>query len=381
MKIIKGGITAPVGFLANGISCGIKKGNKKDLALLYSTVKAKAVAAFTSNQIQAAPIKVSKSNIKNNAAQAVIINSGNANCFTGNIGIEYSRKTTELVARSLGIDKADVLVASTGIIARPLPFTKIKNALPSLILGLDKNKSHDASLAILTTDKYTKEIACEINIKGKKVKIGAMAKGAGMIYPDFDHATMLAFVTTDVDMELGLIKTAFKEAVKQSFECISIDGCQSTNDFVVMLANGLSFNKRISAREKDFIKFKDALDFVCQYLAKSIIKDAEGATKFIKINCTGARKEKEAKKIAFSIANSALFKTAITGENRNVGRVIAAAGACGIKLREDDLTMNMSDLKKKEINVEVNLNMGKASACVFTCDLSKEYVDINAGYS
>lgn len=381
MKISRAGITFPLGFKANGINCGIKK-KKLDLGLIYSEAPARVSAFFTSNKIQAAPIKVCKEHLKkNNFAQAIIVNSGNANCFTDDIGIKYASWMAQLTAKNLGIKKEEVLVASTGVIGNPLPIEKIKNAIPNLVKGLAKDKSYKASCAIMTTDTFAKDIAVEFTCGARKVKIGAMAKGVGMIYPKLKQATMLCFVTTDANISVKALNLALTNSVDKTFNCISVDGCTSTNDMIAILANGLSRNKLINVGDKGFKQFAQALDFVCFDLAKKIILDAEGATKFIKINVKGAKTKSQARQAAFSIANSVLFKTACFGQNPNWGRIVAAVGAAGVDVSEDDIELKFSSFKQKYIEVTVNLNIGQYESSVYTCDLSYEYVKINAEYN
>lgn len=373
------GITAPIGFKANGISCGIKKNRKPDLALVYSDVLAVAAGMFTTNKIQAAPVKVTKEHLKGNFAQAIIINSGNANCSTGRQGIINAVHTTHKVAEFLGIDKKKVLVASTGIIGKELPVKKIENGLPQLVNGLSKGRSYKAAAAIMTTDTKPKEEMLKFKIANKNITIGAMAKGAGMIYPNL--ATMLVFIATDVAIAPDYLRRALKMAVDESFNCITIDGCTSTNDSVLILANGLAGNKLINSKGNNFKIFTENLSKVCLNLAKEIVRDAEGATKFVKINVCGAPTTSDAKKIGFSIANSALVKTAFFSGGKNWGRIAAAIGQAGVNIREDKLEIKFTPFSKKEITVEVNLNLGKKAATIYTSDLSYEYVRINAAYN
>ena len=294
MNIINGSITQPKGFKANGLHCGIKRSGNPDLALIVSDVPAVSAAVFTSNSVKAAPLIVSQKHIKKNITQAIIVNSGNANCFTGKFGLIYAKKTTELIAKILKVPQTHVLVSSTGIIGKPLLFEKIENAAEKLVKGLSRNASHQAALAILTTDTKTKEIAVQINLSGVKVTIGACAKGSGMTAPNM--ATMLSFITTDAAINASMLKLALKQSVNRSFNLITIDGCMSTNDMVAIMANGFAKNKMITHAKKDFQTFSKALTCVCQSLAKKIVLDAEGATKFIKIHVNGAANELQAKK-------------------------------------------------------------------------------------
>ncbi|MFA6378934.1 MAG: bifunctional ornithine acetyltransferase/N-acetylglutamate synthase [Candidatus Omnitrophota bacterium] len=287
MKNLKGGVTLAQGFTANGLWSGIKKSGKPDLSLIFSKVPAVAAGVFTRNSIVAAPLVVTKQKIKNNKAQAIITNSGNANCFTGKQGLWHAEKTCDILSKLLNISSNDVLVSSTGIIGKPLPFDKIKNAAAKLVQGLSKTKATLAAKGILTTDLATKEIAVAINIGGKKAYIGAMAKGSGMIAPNM--ATMLSYVTTDLAINAKMLKIALKNACEQSFNSITIDNCMSTNDMVIVFANGMANNKMITKQGKDFNIFQKALNHICLDLAKKIVKDGEGATKFITVSVKGAK--------------------------------------------------------------------------------------------
>lgn len=376
MNLIRRGVL-PLGFLSNGISCGIKKSGKKDLGLIYSTIPAVAAGMFTTNKVQAAPVVISKRNLNKNMAQAVIINSGNANCSTGKQGLLDAEKMAASVSENLDLSKRDVLVASTGIIGKRLQIAKIKKSVPILVKGLRKDGLLATNQAIMTTDIEPKNISVSLKIGGKTVIITGIAKGAGMIYPNM--ATMLSFIMTDINISPDFLKLALKIAVEKSFNSISIDGCMSTNDCVIILANGLAGNGAVN--RKSFSEFSAALDYVCLGLAKKIVKDAEGATKFIEVIVKGASSVGDAKKVAFSIANSTLLKTAIFGENENWGRIIAAVGASGVDIKEEDVRIKFSAFTKKEIRIEVNLNKGKAQWIVYTSDLSIEYVKINADYN
>jgi len=380
VKIIKGGVVAPKGFLANGLSAGIKRSGKPDLGIIVSEHPSVTVGVFTKSSIKAAPLLVSMKHIKKGRIQAVLVNSGNANCYTGEVGLKYAQKSTKLVAELLGVGPADVLVASTGIIGKPLPFNKIVNAAPMLIKGLSYRGGGKFARAIMTTDLKVKETAVEIMIGGKKVSIGGCAKGSGMIEPNM--ATMLGFVTTDAAISHKMLKLALKRATQRSFNSITVDGCMSTNDMVTLQANGLAGNKKIVKEDGDFKKFYQALEWVCIDLAKKIVLDGEGATKFLTIDVKGAANETQAGKIAKAIANSALVKTAAFGSNPNWGRVGAAVGSLGIsKINEHTMKITFSSFDKKEIAIKVELALGSASARVYTCDFSYEYVRINGEYN
>lgn len=380
MKIIQGGITKPKGFLANGLSCGIKRSGKEDLSLIFSENRAHAACVFTKNSIKAAPLLVCQKHLRNNKAQAIITNSGNANCFTGRRGLICAQRSAALIAKLLKIKESDVLVASTGIIGKPLPFKKIENSAKALVDGLSVSGSLKAAKGILTTDTGIKQIAVSLTLGGRTVTIAGIAKGSGMIAPNM--ATMLGFVTTDAAISTTMLKKALKIANEQSFNRISVDGCMSTNDMLAILANGQAKNKLISAAGVDFKKFCEALSVVCLDLAKKIVLDGEGATKFIEIEISGAKTEELAKKAGLAVANSALVKTAAFGSNPNWGRVAAAIGSLGIaSITEENLEIDFSPFDKKQIKIMADLNSGTKKASVYTSDLSYEYVKINVEYT
>ena len=379
MKIYKKAIL-PLEFQANGITSGIKRSGKLDLALFYSGIPAKAACQFTSNKIQAAPIRINKKYLKKNKDyQAIIVNSGNANCFTGNRGLRDAEETTRILSKAAGIKEDSVLVASTGIIAKPLPLLKIKNSIPKLVMGLSGDGIDKAKIAILTTDTFTKEITVKFNIGSQIITICGIAKGAGMIAPNM--ATMLCFILTDARITQRALSKALRTCVDNSFNCITVDGCMSTNDTIIALANGASRNNLIDTENKYFNLFLKALTIVCLELAKLIIKDAEGATKFIQIKVEKAKNFAQARGVALNIANSNLFKTAMYGEDANFGRIIAAIGASGVDVKEKDIRIKVSPLNKKEINVDVSIKQGNACATVYTSDLTPEYIKINAEYN
>ena len=381
MKILKN-IVLPLGFKASGISCGIKNSGKKDLSLIYSDSVAIAAGMFTTNKVQAAPIKINKIHLKNNRAQAIITNSGNANCMTGKKGIQDAISMAKTTAKALNIKARDVLVASTGIIGKSLPIDKIKKGLPKLVKKTNRNSIGISSLAIMTTDTKPKRVAVRIVINGNPVTICGIAKGAGMIYPEMSlHATMLSFIMTDAAIAPSALKSALKDSINDSFNCISVDGCMSTNDMVLILANAKAKNKKVSINDKAYAVFVNALKYVCLELAKKIIEDAEGATKFIQIKISGAKNEADAKKTAFAVANSVLLKTAIFGKNKNLGRIYSAIGQTGINIRADKIKVKTSSFKTKKVKISINLNMGKSESTVYTSDLSTGYVKINARYN
>lgn len=378
MKSSLNAICRPKGFKASARACGLKKNNRLDLALIYSEVPALACGMFTTNKIAAHPVKICKKRLKGRLAQAIVVNSGNANCYTGEKGRAIAEKTAGLSARLLDIPKERALIASTGIIGKVPDFAKIRLAIPDLVKSLNGKDGSMAAEAIMTTDTHPKEWTRRVNIAGKIVTIGAIAKGVGMIAPNM--ATMLVFITTDAAIEYPALKTALKEAVDKSFNMITIDGCMSTNDSVIIMANALAGNKKIKLRTGDFAKFSEALSQVCLNLARMIILDAEGATKFITIEVSGAMNNQQAKQAALAVANSNLFKTAVYGENRNLGRVIAAAGASGAQIKEN-AAVKCSSLKNKFVRVQVDLKIGSGIARVYTSDLTPEYIRINAEYN
>jgi len=376
-KILKA--VLPAGFKANGAACGLKRSGKLDLALLYSELPAIACAKFTTNSIIAAPLILCKKHLKSaKRFQAILVNSGNANCFTGKAGIKDASDCARLAARELKIAKNSVLVNSTGIIGKRLEVARIRKAIPGLVRGLSGAGIQKAERAIMTTDTFSKEVTVSLKVGAKTIRICGIAKGAGMIAPNM--ATMLCFIMTDADISKAALNRALTCAVENSFNCITVDGCMSTNDTVAVLANGAAGNKQI-AGGKSLRDFSSALNTVCLELAKMVVKDAEGGTKFIQIDVSGAKDRQEAKTVALSIANSALFKTAVFGENSNFGRVAQAVGASGMKIKEGQLKIKLGSLKGNQVKLRVYLSRGKAKSTVFTSDLTPEYVKINAEYN
>lgn len=390
---ITGGINAPKGFKSAGINCGIKQ-EKKDLALIFSEAPCNVAATFTSNIVKAAPVQYDQKIVAKGRAQAIIINTGNANCCTGKRGYNDAVKMAKLTAKELGISSEKVLVCSTGIIGRFLPMDKITAGIPIVARKLSSENFMDAAEAIMTTDLVTKHIAVEFGAGKTKVIIGAIAKGSGMIQPNM--ATMLCFIGTDAVVNPHFMRKALKEAVSQSFNRITVDGDMSTNDTVILMANGLAGNDEISAKKYGKL-FVEALNFICRVLAQKIVRDGEGATKFITIHIKNAKTIKEADKAARMVANSPLVKTAIYGENPNWGRMMAALGASGalfspgkVNIFIDRLQVVKSGIRaeydeedareimrKKEINILINLGVGRAESEIWTCDFSHKYVDIN----
>ncbi|MFC1646083.1 bifunctional glutamate N-acetyltransferase/amino-acid acetyltransferase ArgJ [Candidatus Omnitrophota bacterium] len=397
-----GSITLPNGFKSSGIHCGIKKSKKRDLGLIYSELPCKAYGMFTSNKVQAAPLRICRKHLKYKESRAIIVNSGNANCFTGQKGINDAINIVKTLAKHLGIANRSILIASTGIIGKPLPLKKIKQAMPKLCQGLSRNNSNKFAEAILTTDTFQKVVSFQTRIKNKSVVITGFAKGAGMIYPNLKvnskHATMLSFILTDAAIKKELLKTALNVAVNRSFNCITVDRCTSTNDSVLVMANGAAGNPTISKKSKDFELFSAGLSKVCERLSRMIVEDAEGSTKIIDVLVKGAKSLNEAKTAAGAVANSDLFKTAMFGGNPNWGRIVAAIGAAGVMLDQNKLKISFNKqrifkngrkysikpknfLKRsKAVSVEIDLMRGKFSHGVLTSDLSPKYIKINAEY-
>ncbi len=378
MKGIKNALCQAKGFEAAAMAAGLKKNNQFDLALIYTDVPAVSCGMFTKNRFAAAPVIICKEHLKAKQSQAIVVNSGNANCYTGVAGLKVAKETARVAAELLGIKNNAVLVSSTGIIGKLLDISKIAHAVPFLVKSLNTNGGQKVARAIMTTDTKPKEAVAKIKIGNSGVTIGAVAKGAGMIAPDM--ATMLCFITTDAAIEYAALKEALRDAVDTSFNMITIDGCMSTNDSVIILANGMAKNTVIRLADAQFLKFKTALKEICLSLAKMIVQDAEGATKFITIEVSGAGNNAEAKKAALAIANSNLFKTAVYGQGQNWGRIIAAIGASGVKAKER-IKLQYSSFKKKNIVVKADLGCGVGKATVYTSDLTPEYVRINAEYN
>jgi glutamate N-acetyltransferase/amino-acid N-acetyltransferase len=392
-----GGVTTPQGYRASGSSAGIKADKGLDLALLVSDIPATAAAVFTTNRAQAAPILVSREHLSasGGVARAIVVNSGCANACTGDEGLRAARDMAAETARLVSCSVAEVLVASTGVIGVALPIEKIRAALPGAFRELASDTGSLAARAIMTTDPFPKEAAAEVKIGGRTIRIGGMAKGSGMIEPSL--ATMLGFVTTDADVPQPLLARALREAVDYTFNSITVDGECSTNDCVMLLANGAS-GASIDVGNCD--AFVDGLQAVCRELALGIVRGGEGATKLVTITVTGAASAAEARRAAKAIANSLLVKTAIHGGDPNWGRLVAVAGRANVAFElsraavmigpttlvrngrpyDEGAAEAAEYLKGTEIAVSVDLGSGAASSTVWTCDLSAEYVRINAEY-
>ena len=399
MKNINGGVTAPQGFLAAGINVGVKPGSKKkDIAIVYSVKKCNASAVYTKNKFKAPPLFVTEENLENNVAQAIVVNSGCANACTGDQGKIDALKMASVTGEVLGVDPSDVIVASTGVIGVYLPMEKIEAGIREIGGILSKDGGTDASLAIMTTDTVRKEFAYECEIAGKNIKIGGMAKGSGMIHPNM--ATMLGFLTTDADISKEALKDIFKDVIDDTFNMISVDGDTSTNDMVCILANGEAGNKTIEKDTLEYKKFKDVVRKICEEMSVSIVNDGEGATKLLTIKVLNALTKDDARKAARSISTSNLVKTAFFGEDANWGRIITALGYSGAEIDPSKCDISLGDmfmakqgkamifneedalriLKEREIEITCNLNLGAECAVAWTCDLSYEYIKINAEY-
>ena len=386
MKFLKNNVCAPKGFKALSKTAGIKKSLKPDFAVIFSEVLSAAAAVYTSNNVKGAPLIVTKNNLKNGKAQAIVINSGIANVATGKKGIKDAKDTAKLAANELGINANDVLVASTGVIGKFLPMEKIKNAIKGIKTELTANSN--ASKAILTTDTIEKEIA----IKVDNFTIGAIAKGSGMIHPNM--ATMLCFITTDAEIPQKKLSSFLKNSVHKSFNMISVDMDTSTSDMAVIMSNGI-------AGKVNETKFQNALDYICIELAKKIAQDGEGATKLIQVHVKNAPTEESAEKIAKSIVSSNLVKCAVFGNDPNWGRILCAMGNSEAKFDENTVDIyfeneiivkngigidfNFKKIKnimsKGELKIIINLNKGKQSATAYGCDMSYDYIKINALYT
>lgn len=404
IEILKeGGVTAPKGFLANGIHCGIRKNkDKKDLMLIVSDVLCDAAAVYTQNLVCGAPVTVTRENLKNGKARAVICNSGIANTCNAD-GVEKAEAMCALTEQYTGIPANDVVVASTGVIGQPIDLEPIQNGMQTLVDGLNENGSSAAAEAIMTTDTVKKEIAVSVALSGGKTcTLGAIAKGSGMIHPNM--ATMLSFITTDANISAEMLQKALRWCVTRSYNMLSVDGDTSTNDTVAILANGLCGNTRIETENEDYNAFCSALFEICSHVVRMLAKDGEGATKLVECEVVGAADEETARVCAKSVIRSPLVKTAIFGSDANWGRVLCALGYAGaaIDVSKIDVSfrsrkgtvpvckngagIEFSEEKAKEVLLEdeieilVDLNSGDAEATAYGCDLTYDYVKINGDY-
>jgi len=402
MEYISGGVTAAQGFVAGGIHCGIRKNKAKpDLAMIYSETPCNAAAVYTTNLVKGAPILVTKKNLADGKAKAVICNSGNANTCNAD-GAEKAEKMCRIAAEVLGIEPQDVIVASTGVIGQVLPIEPIENAAQALKDSLSPDGSSAAAAAIMTTDTIPKEVAVQTVIGGKTVKLGGISKGSGMIHPNM--ATMLCFLTTDCAISTAMLDRAIHKVTGNTFNMISIDGDTSTNDTFAVLANGVAGNPEIVEENEDYAAFTEALEAVCRELSKLMAGDGEGATKLLVCSVDGAEDEETAKTVAKSVICSTLFKAAMFGADANWGRVLCAIGYSGAAVDVEKIDVSFRSVKgqvdvcrngagiefseekasevlgEKEITILVSLHMGGESAEAYGCDLTYDYVKINGDY-
>jgi len=398
MKIIQGGVTAPVGYFATGVACGLKKDGKPDLSIVCSEDMAVAAGVFTQNRVKGHSLQLTMNHIKNGYANALVINSGNANACVGEQGYQDAYEIARIVAGSMDLLPEDILVGSTGVIGKPLDMDKIRPGLDDLISNMHPEGGHEAMLGIMTTDSIPKEIAVQTEINGKTVTIGGMAKGSGMIHPNM--ATLIGVITTDANISKSVLQKVLSSCTEKTFNRTSVDGDTSVCDMVIAMANGMAENEKIDDNSKAYNIFYEAFLYVCTELAKMIAKDGEGATKLAEIRVEGAKSPEDAKNAAFAIAKSPLVKTALFGQDANWGRIITALGYSGADfdpLLTDICIGNLAVcksgnalafdenealgiLKKDEVVITVKLNAGKYDDVVWTCDFSYDYVKVNASY-
>ena len=399
---ISGGVTAPRGFTASGIHCGIRKNkSKKDLALIMANTECDAAAVYTKNLVYGAPITVTRNNISDGKARAIICNSGIANTCNAD-GIEKAELMCQIAAEATGLNPTDFVVCSTGVIGQPIDITPIKNGMPQLVKELSIDGSNNAAEAIMTTDTVKKEFALEFTLGNKTCKIGAISKGSGMIHPNM--ATMLGFITTDANISSKMLKAALLEVVADSFNMLSVDGDTSTNDTVAVLASGLCGNDRIEEKNSDYKTFVKALAAICEKLVKLMAKDGEGATKLVECFVSGAKAKDTAKVAAKAVICSSLVKAAMFGADANWGRILCAIGYAGVDIDVNKVDVYFKSsggeilvckngagvefseelakeiLVKDEVYIIVNLNDGEFSATAYGCDLTYDYVKINGDY-
>jgi len=397
-KNAKLGVTFPKGFTAAGVKAGIKKSGNPDLAVIYTKTEAAVAGTFTQNQVAAAPVYASKKVAATGTAHAVVSNSGCANACTGAVGDADAAKTQAVAAAALGCEPLDVIVGSTGVIGVPLPMDKVEAGVKQAVSELRPDGSEAAANAIITTDTHTKSCSTSITIDGKEVRFGAIAKGSGMIRPNM--ATMLCYITTDLAIDQKLLQEALSTVVETTFNMISIDGDMSTNDMVIVLANGEAGNAKITEKNADYDKVVETLHTISEGMAERIAADGEGATKFLKIHVHGTKSFADAKAVGMAVANSPLVKTAFFGEDPNWGRVICAVGYAGVPMDPEKTVVSFGGIPvyahgvgagadkdalakvmaEHDIVIDVDLADGDAEATVFSCDFSYEYVKINGEY-
>ncbi|MCI6233320.1 MAG: bifunctional glutamate N-acetyltransferase/amino-acid acetyltransferase ArgJ [Selenomonas sp.] len=397
-KNAKLGVTFPKGFSAAGVKAGIKKSGNPDLAVIYTKTEAVVAGTFTQNQVAAAPVFASKKVVATGTAHAVVSNSGCANACTGAVGDADAKKTQEVAAAALGCDPLDVIVGSTGVIGVPLPMDKVEAGVKQAVSELDPDGSEKAANAIITTDTHTKSCSTTITVGGKEVRFGAIAKGSGMIRPNM--ATMLCYITTDLAIDQKLLQEALSTVVETTFNMISIDGDMSTNDMVIVMANGEAGNAKITEKGADYDKVVETLHAISKGMAERIASDGEGATKFLKIHVHGTKSFADAKTVGMAVANSPLVKTAFFGEDPNWGRVICAVGYAGVPMDPEKTVVSFGGIPvyahgvganadkdalakamaEHDIMIDIDLADGPEEATVFSCDFSYEYVKINGEY-
>jgi glutamate N-acetyltransferase/amino-acid N-acetyltransferase len=397
---LEGGITTVPGILASGVAGGIKPSGKKDLALIYSSAAARAAAVFTQNQVKGAPVLVSQEHVRDGRAQAILASSGCSNVCTGEQGLKDAREMTRIVGELLRVPPRQVLIAATGVIGQPLPMDKIRAGLPKLVKGLSPQGGRNAAEAILTTDTVPKEAALRLEVAGRPVTIGGIAKGVGMLEPHL--ATMFCFMATDAMAEPGALQSVLRRAVDRSFNRITVDSDQSTSDTAAVLANGLAENASLERGGRGLRQFARGLEALTGRLAKLLVEDGEGATKVVEIHVRGARTRREALLAARSVANSPLVKTAINGADPNWGRIMMALGKSPARVVADRVAIAIGDeplvergtkrpearldrihevMDGREYAISIDLGLGRGEDHVWTSDLSEEYVRINAKYT
>lgn len=405
MKQIDGGVTAAKGFKAASTAAGIKYKDRKDMAMIYSEVPCKAAGTFTTNIVKAAPVKWDKVVVENSTcAQAIVVNAGIANACTGEEGLRYCMETAEAAAESLSIPVSSVLVASTGVIGKQLPMDRIAAGVKAMVPALDSSQESGtaAAIAIMTTDTVKKEVAVQFEAGGKTITIGGMCKGSGMIHPDM--CTMLSFVTTDAAISKELLQEALREDIKNTYNMISVDGDTSTNDTVLLLANGMAGNEEIQTKNEDYEAFCKALNFINEVLAKKMAGDGEGCTALFEVKIIGAETKEQAVTLSKSVITSSLTKAAIFGHDANWGRILCAMGYSGamfdpekvdlyfesaagkLKIIENGVALSYSEeeatriLSEPEVTATADIKLGEATATAWGCDLTFDYVKINADY-
>lgn len=405
MKIVDGGVTSAKGFEAAGVEANIKYKDRKDMALIYSQEPCNVAGTFTTNVVKAAPVLWDKDVVDNSPyAQAVIVNAGVANACTGKQGFDYCSKEADKAAQLLNIPANSVLVGSTGVIGMQLPIDRICNGIEALVSekAATLEAGHEAACAIMTTDTVSKEIAVTFEVGGKEVTLGGMSKGSGMIHPNM--CTMLGFLTTDIAIEKSLLQEALSQIVKDTFNMITVDGDTSTNDTLLIMANGLAQNEKITTKGEDYRTFVEALSYVCEFLAKKMAGDGEGATKLFEAKIVNAKSKEDARTLSRAIVGSNLSKAAIYGCDANFGRFLCAMGYSGVQFDQNDVEMFFESkegrlqvfdkgtpvlfdeetakkiLEASEVTIYVDMHEGSEEATAWGCDLTYDYVKINADY-